>query len=154
MGIRLLGTAQNPYVGMLPRFPQKACFIHGQSSIPGFEGGSPAWCYADYTIAGSDTLDNTIPLPNGFTLLALLGSSSQAAGFKVQIYDTDDQVNLLFLPGLNGAVMATGGGALWLRHPFPFVQDEPQCLVRVANLATVQAFVQIVLFGVVGGAPE
>ncbi len=158
--IRLMNKQVNAYWGMVDKnTPQSAVYIHGQAHPPGFEGGLPTWIPIEFeSVAAYEAMDGILSLPNEFTLLCLLGYSSQAAGVAFQLYDacTNRWISDKLAEG--GLLTGIGGGALIDRVPHTFVQDaqgnDPQIQIRVSNQAAVAADIMIALYGVVGGAQD
>ena len=85
--IRLMNKQVNAYWGMVDKnTPQSAVYIHGQAHPPGFEGGLPTWVPIEFeSVPAYESMDGILSLPDEFTLLCLLGYSSQAAGVAFQV---------------------------------------------------------------------
>jgi hypothetical protein len=166
---RLMNQALNPFWGLRPTIPQAAVYRHGVADPAGCEGGWPHWSVADFLgtdgngLPSGDSQDTVFTLPEGFTLMGLFGSSDQEAGsplyntFAVtSLYDVQAQIPLIMPAGLNGVVVGTKGtvvfnGMRQLEY-YTFEGSEPQCQVRITNLAASTAKIQMGLFGIVGGA--
>jgi hypothetical protein len=157
---RLIGVAVNPLWGMLPKTAQKAIFNQGQHSAEGFEGGWPMWAIAEFNqVQPYDTVDSMIDLPDGFTLLSILGISYQVGGeapntfdrFAFELYDVNRE-QWFFEKLVNDGVRAGHGNSpLFEKAPYSFAPQNAQCLVRVAEQLGNTANIQVILFGVVGG---
>lgn len=157
---RILNTQVNPYWGMLKKNdPQSGVYIHGQKMPPGFEGGAPAWIPVEFPqVPIYDTQDSTIPLPAGFTLMALLGFSTQAPWFAFQAYDVNAERWIVDKLVDARVVAGDKGFVLIERSPYTFEPDEEgndaQIFIRVANQAPAVADIQLALYGIVGGATD
>lgn len=120
---------------------------------PGLEGYGPMWEPTTFILAQRATQQAIVALKPDFQLLALIGSSAQAAGLRVQLYDTQRK-RRFFDRGVNfenalGAAAGANTAPFFLREPYSFEGvDKPQILVVVQNLAVVQNVTQVVLYGV------
>lgn len=98
------------------------------------------------------TVEIRLSVPVGTYLLGVSGSSSQAAGFELQITDTRHNAPLWSAPAnwKNATSQTTGPGnaefpLVWLESPRLVI--EPGLLdVRIRNLATVTNTIQVILF--------
>lgn len=153
---RLMNTQVNPYWGMLDKnVAETSVYIQGQAHPPGFEGGVPSWIPVEFpAVLAFDTQDSVIPLPKEFTLLCLLGYSTQAAGIAIQAYDVDS--GRWIADKLADGRLITGqlGFALIERVPRTFSGENPQLFVRVVNQAAATADVMVALYGVVDGVKD
>lgn len=158
--MRLMNTTTNPLIGLLPRgIWQSGVYSHGQPFPPGLEGGIPSWVIAEFNaVAGFDTQDGGIVLPDDFTMLAILARSSQPEEFAIQLYDVDDErwimdkmMDKRLLTGAPGNA-ASPSQTLFLTAPYDFKGANRQIFVRVINQSPNANNAMVVLYGTVGGA--
>jgi len=79
-------------------------------------------------------------------ILSLVASSSQAAGFAAQFYDTEQQQLWEMVPVANMLRFGTALRPFWLKHPYHLPMGG-QIQSRVINLANALNAVQIVAWG-------
>lgn len=137
---------------------------------PGLEHGfTPIWQIANCSLPARQTTQLRINFQRDFHLLAIMGSSSQAGGFRVQLYDMKKSylqwANVARRiasvvrgkPGVRLAgrgvglatFLGTGGAPFFLREPHPFTEDNAQALVIIQNQDTSGAnnVIDVVLYG-------
>jgi len=158
---RIIGVAVNPLWGMVPKTPQKAIFNQGQHSPEGWEGGWPCWAIAEFNaVEPNDTVDSMIDLPDGFTLLAILGGSYIVPGegaptdvdqFAFELYDVNREQWLFEKLVYDGARAGKGVSPIFEKAPYSFAPQNAQCLVRITETKGNTANIAVVLHGVVGG---
>jgi hypothetical protein len=146
--MKLGNTITHPLAQMLPlgRY-QASSYRFGRGLPPGLEGKAPRWIVVNFTLTSQQTQRESINVPPNFWLIGALGSSTAAAGFRVQLYDADNKVKLQ-ARGVNRPLgLGTGAFPFFLREPYCF-GPEGECLVIVQNQALVAATVQVLLYGV------
>jgi hypothetical protein len=79
-------------------------------------------------------------------LLSLMASSSQAAGFVMQLYDTERKINFMDSDVLNVNCCGTAQKQFFLKEPQKFPSGG-QLESRIINLATSPNIIQVVGFG-------
>jgi hypothetical protein len=147
----------NPLVKMLPLLQEQTMvYRFAEAHPPGFEDGfGPIWEVASFALAARQTAQVRINFQREFHLLAITASSSQAGGFRGQIYDQRAKRRMADR-GVNW-VNAFGPGAhpFMLREPYCFAPDpktrmDAQVLVIVQNqdTSTNTNLIQVVLYGV------
>jgi hypothetical protein len=115
-----------------------------------YRGKTPNWKSFDFVIAARDTQEQRRVMSNAFVLLAFMGSSSLAPGFKLQLYDATRKQPLsdrgLNFPNFSGSAARP----YFLKDPYPF-RENTQLAVRVQNLDVSGAnnLIEIVLYGVI-----
>jgi hypothetical protein len=136
---------------------------------PGFEDGfTPIWEVATALLPARQTTQLRINFQNQFHLLAIMGSSSLAGGFRVQLYDMKKQYcswanvrrRIIGDPqkpgvrlagrGVNFATfLGTGSDPFFLREPHPFTEPDAQALVIIQNQDTTGTSnqIQVALYG-------
>lgn len=145
--MKLGNTITNPLEHMMPYGRmQSAAYRFGRGLPPGLEGKAPRWVTVNMTLASQQTQRESVDVPPNFWLISLLGSSTQALGYRVQLYDADNKVKLQARGVNNPLALASGATPMVLRHPYNF-GPEGECLVIVQNQALAQALVQVVLYG-------
>jgi hypothetical protein len=98
------------------------------------------------TIAAQQTARGYTSQPDGCYITHLVGSSSQAAGFVLQIYDTERQQLWTPQPIRFNNVLGTAQQPFWLKKIYKLPANaQLQC--RVTNLATAANFIQVVGWG-------
>jgi hypothetical protein len=149
----------NPRARMLPLFEwQSQVYRLAEKHPPGFEDGfTPIWECATALLPARQTTQLRINFQNQFHLLAVMGSSSAAGGFRAQIYDMKKQYCRGSKPGVRLAArgvnfvnyLGTGGDPMFLAEPHPFTEPDAQALVVVQNQDTGGASnnIQVVLYG-------
>lgn len=157
---RVMNTLLNAYAGMVPKTFQKAVFHHGQPFPPGFEGGMPTWVYTEFPIMPAQSTDDIVmALPSHFVLLGYVAQGfaidheerDVPIDFRVQVYDVNGEID--FIPGKAanfGNIAGFQGRVLFERNPYTFQGSDPQCEVRIANLALVEADITFALYGLQG----
>ena len=126
---------------------QSNAYRFGRGLPPGLEGKAPRWIAVNFALAAQATQRDNLDIPPFFHLLAVLGSSSQAAGFRAQLFDINDQQKMQ-ARGVNSVLgFSSAAVPLFLRYAHPYGSDSA-VLVIVQNLALALNNVQIVLFGV------
>jgi hypothetical protein len=138
---------------------QSQVYRLGEKIPPGFEDGfTPIWEVATALLPARQTTQLRINFQNQFHLVALLGSSSLAGGFRAQLYDMKKVYGPPgSKPGVRlsarGVVLANYFGAsgqgFFLREPHPFDEPNAQALVIVQNQDTSGASnqIQVALYG-------
>jgi hypothetical protein len=148
---------------------QSQVYRLGEKYPPGFEDGfTPIWEVATALLPARQTTQLRINFQNQFHLLAIMGSSSLAGGFRVQLYDMKKQYcswadaarRIVGAPqkpgvrlagrGVNFATfLGTGSDPFFLREPHPFTEPNAQALVIVQNQDTSGASnqIQVALYG-------
>lgn len=107
----------------------------------------PGWDVVNFALAARLNAEDRITTPPGFWLTHLIGSSSLAAGFRLQMYDSEKNQRLgdplNFANGLGSAARP-----FILRKPHYFSTRSP-LLVRVQNQDTSGATnnIQVVVVG-------
>jgi hypothetical protein len=124
---------------------------------PGFEDGwTPIWEVATALLPARQTTQLRINFQNQFHLFAITASSTQAGGFRAQLYDMKKNYGCgkpgvrLAARGVNFANLGGAlGQALFLREPHPFTEPNAQCLVIVQNQDTggTSNQIQVTLYG-------
>jgi hypothetical protein len=141
---------------------QHAVYRLGQRHPPGFEDGfTPIWECATAILPARQTTQLRINFQREFHLLGLMATSSQAGGFRAQIYD----MKKVYVPGAKPGVRLAGRGVIsslyfggttvgtqpfFLREPHPFTEPNAQALVIIQNQDTggTSNNIQVVLYGV------
>lgn len=98
------------------------------------------------TIGAQQTDRGQVTVQDDCWLLSIMASSSQAAGFVMQLYDTERQINFMDSDILNVNCCGTAQRQFFLKEP----QQLPtggQIESRIINLATVPNAIQVVGFG-------
>jgi hypothetical protein len=155
---------RNHLARMLPLHDYQAqVYRMAEKYPPGFEDGfAPIWEVATALLPARQTTQLRINFQKDFHLLAVMGSSSLAGGFRVQLYDTKKVywswanvrrrtvgdpckpgqrlagrgVNFATFLGAGfvpGAPTSTGSSPFFLREPHPFTEDDAQALVIIQN---------------------
>lgn len=160
----------NHLARMLPLHSyQSQVYRLAEKHPPGFEDGfTPIWEVATALLPARQTTQLRINFQNQFHLLAIMGSSTLAGGFRVQLYDMKKQycswANVrrriagepskpgvrLAGRGVNFATfLGTGGDPFFLREPHPFTEPDAQALVIVQNQDITGASnqIQVALYG-------
>ena len=149
---------------------QSQVYALAQKFPPGFEDGfTPIWECATALLPARQTTQLRINFQREFHLLAVMGSSSLAGGFRAQLYDmkkryctwADAARRIIGAPsekpgvrlagrGVNFAnYFGTGGAPFFLREPHPFTEPNAQALVIIQNQDTTATSnqIQVVLYG-------
>jgi hypothetical protein len=156
--VRYWNNAINSFWNMVPKgLWQKQVYRHGVADpATGLQGYAPCWVYMESpTLSAGDSDDATLELQEGFCLMGVVGASLVAnhtpAGndFATQLYDVVGQRRLMTKPILNGNYCGRRGTALFQDEAYEFEGTVPGCQVRLTNLLTVPAMVQLALFGFV-----
>jgi len=100
----------------------------------------------DFTLAARDVQESRIPAGPSFVLLALLGSSTSALGFKAQLYDSRREKALSDRPLNFGNCWGSGKNPFFLKEPYEFAEDA-NILVKVQNQDIITNTVEVVLYG-------
>jgi hypothetical protein len=133
---------------------------------PGFEDGfAPIWECATALLPSRGTTQLRINFQNQFHLLAIMGQSQLAGGFRVQIFDTKkvylswkdvarripgdpnkpgvrlagrgvNQATFLGAGFIPGNPSSNGSSPFFLREPHPFTEANAQALVIIQNQDT------------------
>lgn len=149
---------------------QHGVYFLGQKHPPGFEDGfTPIWEVATALLPPRQSTQLRINFQREFYLLGLMGSSSQAGGFRAQLLDVKKQYwdGTKFLPPgqrlagrgviasnyFGGTASSLQPGAVnpfFLREPHPFTEPNAQCLVIIQNQDTSanNNNIQVALYGV------
>lgn len=146
----LANTFTNPLARMFPFFkPQKMVYRLGEKTPPagGMVDHAPVWEAVSAQLAAQDTIQLRVNVQRDFWLLGLTASSDQNAGFRAQMYDTIKKVRLADRGVKSQNIAGGSAGVTLLRDPYHFDQPDSQILVILQNLATVQANIQLVLYG-------
>lgn len=110
-------------------------------------GKLPFWYVIPFTLAARQTLEFRITTGKRFYLLAITANSSQAAGFKAQLYDASRKQRFSDR-GVNfGNLCGRAAQPFLYRRPYAFEPITP-LLARIQNQATAANSGQIVLYGV------
>ena len=111
-----------------------------QSKIPYW------WPVFDSTIPSQQAQRSKFTAPDGSFVTHIVASSSQAAGFTLQLFDTEQGEIMEDSPVVNAAHCGTAQRTFWLRKVYKLPADgQLQC--RVINLAAASNAVQVVLCG-------
>jgi hypothetical protein len=164
----------NPIARMLPLDSyQHAVYRLGEKHPPGFEDGfGPVWEVATALLPARQTTQLRINFQREFHLFGLMATSSQAGGFRAQMYDMKKRYNvwddvrrrIIGPPAEKAGVRLAGRGVIavlqfggitlgcqpfFLREPHPFTEPDAQALVIIQNQDTGGASneCQVVLFG-------
>jgi hypothetical protein len=156
---------------MLPLHSYQSQVYHMAQRHPvGFEDGfTPIWEVATCVLPARQTTQLRINFQREFHLLAMMGSSSAAGGFRAQLYDmkkryctwADVDRRIVGAPndrpgvrlagrGVNIAnYFGTGSDPFFLRSPHPFTEPNAQALVVIQNQDTGGASnnIQVALYG-------
>jgi hypothetical protein len=155
--IRLMNSARGKFWNLVPKSAQKAVFKMESGDQPtGLQGWLPTWVYTESpTLAAGDSDDSTMGLQNGFNLMAFTGSAHvtdverTGADFGIQVGDVVQGAEFTPRRIFNGNLAGVLGTARFLNEAYEFQGAEPQCSVRITNLAAVTAAIQLVMFGYV-----
>ena len=108
-----------------------ASYVPGYRSRATLEGKLVAWYPVNFALAARLNAEDRVTTPPGFWLVYLIGSSSLAAGFRLQLYDSEKDQRLgdplNFANGLGSAQHP-----FILRKPYYFATRAP-ILIRVQN---------------------
>lgn len=108
-----------------------AAYVPGALSRAPLKFKVPAWYPVNFALAARLNAEDRITTAPGFWLVYLIGSSSLAAGFRLQMYDSSSNQRLgdplNFANGLGSAARP-----FILRKPHYFAQRSP-LLIRVQN---------------------
>jgi hypothetical protein len=106
------------------------------------------WPIFDATIAAQQAGRNKFTIPDGCYWTHIVASSSQAAGFVLQLYDTERQQIFEDQPTVvNAGHAGSSQRPFWLKKVYKLpANGQMQC--RVINLAAVANAVQVILCGV------
>lgn len=168
---------ENHLARMLPLHTyQKAVYRLGEKHPPGFEDGwCPSWEVATALLPARTTTQLRINFQREFYLFGLTATSTQAGGFRMQLYDTKKRYytwadiarrivgNLAEKPGVRLAgrgviapLQCGGGNAassnpFMLREPYCFGGPNSQALVIIQNqdVSGASNECQVALFGMV-----
>lgn len=103
---------------------------------------------ASNVLAAQQAARSKFTVPDGCYWTHIVGSSSQAAGFVLQIYDTDRQQIFEDSPTtISVNHVGSAQRPFWLRKVYK-LPNSGQMQCRVINLATAPAAIQVVLCGV------
>lgn len=144
---------------MLPLKRWQSQVYHlAQRYPPGLmDGYAPIWEAIPFSLSARTTQQARVNFQREFHLLAIAGSSSQAGGFRFQLYDEKKKRRLMDrgiafsnLLGTGAKGSGLGGGYLYLREPYPFTERNAQALVICQNQDTGGSNndIQICLYGV------
>lgn len=107
--------------------------------------GVPQWQVYELNLGSQKTVNLTVSFGRRAWLLALIGSYSQAAGFKATLYDARKK-QALSTTRLNSAnLVGTAQNPAWFPRPIELAPNSPLFL-RVTNLATAAATGEIVIY--------
>lgn len=124
-----------------------AGFVPGIRSRAPLKWKLPAWYTVNFSLAARLNAEDRITTTPGFWLTALLGSSSLAAGFRLQFYDSEKNQRLG--DPLNFQNELGSAAHPWIfRKPYFFATRSP-LLIRVQNQDTSGATnnIQVVAMG-------
>ncbi len=139
----------HPLARMLPLFHlQSQVYRLGERLPPGLEGYTPIWEVAPFLLAGRATQQARISFKRDFHLLALMGSSSAAGGFRLQLYDMAKKRKLTDRGVAFANLLGTGGDPMFLREPHRFDAKDSQALLIVQNQDAAANTIEVVLYGV------
>ena len=158
--VRYWNNAINSFWNMVPKgLWQKQVYRHGVADpATGLQGYAPVWVYMESpALAAGDSDDATLELQEGFCLMGIVGGSKFTGldrgilgnAFATQLYDVVGQRRLTTKPIFNGNYCGRLGTALFQDEAYEFEGQVPGCMVRLTNLLTVTAQVQLALFGFV-----
>lgn len=165
---RIIATFNSVFAnsGNSPADNQKDVYIQGDGSVfDQVTGGTPTWVPCDFLPLGaSKTGRSKMPLPDNFTLLAFMASSSSVArgGFRVNVYDINRRIRLTERPVNFNEIAGTGSSPLFIggdwgpsrfAFPYAFQPDNAQVMITIVNLEIVNNNIEFVLYGMQGGHP-
>jgi hypothetical protein len=162
---RLINTLLNPFAqsGQAANF-QKDVYLYGDGGIYGIKNGMPTWVYCDFLPLGPSKTGRTkINIPDSFTLLAFLASSSSIVrgGFRVNVYDVNRRRRLTERPANFNTMAGTGSSPMFMggsrssrmsADPYRFKDSNAQAMITIVNLETVNNNIEFILYGVQGGS--
>jgi hypothetical protein len=146
---------------MLPLRQYQSQVYKMAEKIPqGFnDGWCPSWEVATALLPARQTTQLRVNFQREFHLFAVTASSTQAGGFRAQLYDMKKKYTQDSKPGVRlagrGVIAAnyfgTGRDPFFLREPHPFDEPNAQCLIIVQNQDTSgnSNEIQVSLFGMV-----
>jgi hypothetical protein len=124
-----------------------AGYVPGEVSRSFLKLKVPAWYPVNFSLAARLNAEDRIITSTDFWLTCLIGTSSLAAGFRLQMYDS--AVSLRLGDPLNFAnCLGSAQRPFFLRKPYKFTCRSP-VLIRVQNQDTSGAtnLIQVVAFG-------
>lgn len=124
-------------------------YMPSSKELSALNGKMPYWWpIFDSTIGSQQTLRSKFTVPAGCYFTHIVASSSQAAGFVLQVYDTQRGMIWEDSPTIFSANhTGTAQRPYWMKKVYLLPNDgQMQC--RVINLATAPNAIQVVLCGV------
>lgn len=109
-------------------------------------GHIPLWRVVNWALSGQETQEYRVSSGFDFSLASIAGDSSQAAGFKANIYDAGRKRVILDVPA-SSFNLAGAGGRPMILHRIYAIPAYSAILIRIQNLATAGNSGQLVLFG-------
>lgn len=153
----------HPLARMLPLLRLQSQVYRLADKFPPGIGDSfaPIWEVVSFNPGARQTQQARVNFQRDFHLLAVIGSSSAAGGFRLQIYDKKKAYLGARLPKdrkegkrlsergvVFGNFCGLGKQPFFLREPHPFTEQNAQALVIVQNQDTAAAnTIQVVLYG-------
>lgn len=124
-----------------------AAYVPGEVSRAPLKFLTPGWDVVNFNLAARLNGEDRIVTPRNYWLTYLLGSSTLAAGFVVQLYDSATKQRLGDPVNFANA-LGSAQRPFILRKPYHFEKPSP-ILIRVQNLDTggVSNRIQVVLMG-------
>lgn len=107
--------------------------------------GVRQWQVYELSLNPQQTVNLTVVFGRRAWLLALMGSYSQAAGYKALLYDAKRKLPFATTRELGLNLVGTARNPAWFPQPLELNPNSPLFL-RVTNLATVAATGEIVLY--------
>lgn len=122
-------------------------FTHPRGDLD--SGYGPMWECVSIVLPALGTRDARINLQRDYHLLGMVGSSTSANGFRMQLFDVTKKRRFQDRGYGHFNLLGGTGSILFLRRPYRFDQPNSQVFVLAQNYDTVPATIQIVLYGCV-----
>jgi hypothetical protein len=121
-------------------------FKHPQGDLDGY---GPMWEVISMVLGPFGTKQARVNLQRDFHLLGVIGNSSTANGFRMQLYDVKKRRRFADRPFGHTNLLGGQGSVFMLRRPYRFDEPNSQVLVMMQNFDNVTGTEQVVLYGCV-----
>lgn len=126
-------------------------YLPDPQTLLSLPAGKPNWQVFELALAPQQTANLTVTFGRRAWILALMGSYSQAAGYKAILYDAQRKRAYSTTREQGANLVGTARNPAWLPTPAELEPNTP-LFIRVTNLALVAATGELVLYNHQEGA--